>query len=604
MPADHENRPEAREYHEFSHYAQDALWEGQDPRLPCDRNHGGFSNSNTADSFIEGFAAFMATVMGEYYGNWWLEWGSDAAAPSQYASQGSLETNIQPWHRGSDIAEEIAVAGVLWDLYDGQEQLDKEAEASRALQAEDRYSALKRMNIDDDDVVRKEEFAVFSIQSRFEFLDIEGVWTLEGRELVKMVAELFTAPDENGAERLAESELDKYRDNRLLADYDWSKDGVLDSGDLADWALGKFKDESGWDSSKHLRWRDQFMEGYDHDGDGVLGEAELVRLAAGEGMRKDIISDYDDDGDEALSRSEMLDMMDMFMAAIATLPNDNSLILVQEMPDELTKADVYVRTTAGSIEDDDGVDLTLEEIWAVIRDYHTDFTSVYEDFIDLHPDKKQAIDDIFKAHGFFADVAPQNQQWDPGEEIGRAADASTEERKARRSTQLMDGHFIKVDNEVPHYRVQVTLFDEGASIIDLPSHIYEFRSSNDDGLVYIPVPPETYDAWVMVYAEDLETENPLLLTTQSFDEHFEESLEQGYFVEYEFEVEGEVPSALPSLYDEIDGSGDAQEQDGGSTTESDSGGGPNAAVIVVPIVVVVALAVVLVIARRRRTTGP
>ncbi|HHQ45352.1 MAG TPA: carboxypeptidase regulatory-like domain-containing protein [Candidatus Altiarchaeales archaeon] len=105
------NRPKNREYHEFAHHLMFSQWKGETIRIANDTNHGGYINSNTADSYTEGFAEFMAMVISDYSND------PELQPPEIYASFGSLENNLKAWGwRGN--AEELAVAGILWDFYD------------------------------------------------------------------------------------------------------------------------------------------------------------------------------------------------------------------------------------------------------------------------------------------------------------------------------------------------------------------------------------------------------------------------------------------------------------------------------------------------------
>ncbi|HOI18818.1 MAG TPA: carboxypeptidase-like regulatory domain-containing protein [Candidatus Woesearchaeota archaeon] len=109
-----ENRPKNREYHEFSHHLMYAVY-GNWPegRLKAGvKNHGGFFNSNTADSYIEGFAEFMALVISDYL---------KQPEPEIYAWVGSLEEDYKPWDAKGRY-EEIAVASLLWDMYDTENE--------------------------------------------------------------------------------------------------------------------------------------------------------------------------------------------------------------------------------------------------------------------------------------------------------------------------------------------------------------------------------------------------------------------------------------------------------------------------------------------------
>ncbi|MCM2325064.1 MAG: hypothetical protein NDI94_01255 [Candidatus Woesearchaeota archaeon] len=104
------DRPKNREYHEFMHalmYDMYNAWpEGR--ALPGTTNHDGFLNPSTADSYMEGFAEFMAMVISGENGDY---------SPNIYASFGSMENNFRPWD-GNGFDEEFAVASLLWDMYD------------------------------------------------------------------------------------------------------------------------------------------------------------------------------------------------------------------------------------------------------------------------------------------------------------------------------------------------------------------------------------------------------------------------------------------------------------------------------------------------------
>ncbi len=111
------NRPKNREYHEFAHHLMFATYGDwtKGSKVEGNANHDGFLNPNTGDSFEEGFAEFMALVMSD-------KWGDSNPADGQtksdvYASFGSLENNYHPWD-GKGYDEEFAVASLLWDMYD------------------------------------------------------------------------------------------------------------------------------------------------------------------------------------------------------------------------------------------------------------------------------------------------------------------------------------------------------------------------------------------------------------------------------------------------------------------------------------------------------
>ncbi|MCX6694846.1 MAG: carboxypeptidase-like regulatory domain-containing protein, partial [Candidatus Altiarchaeota archaeon] len=129
------DRPKNREYHEFSHhimYSEYGAWpEGKS--MPGDKNHDGFLNPSTGDSYVEGFAEFMAMTMSEYTDD-----PDVPKPPSKYAALGDYEDNYKTWgHRGRD--EETAIAGALWDLHDKE----NEAGDSVTLSLQEMWPVLK-----------------------------------------------------------------------------------------------------------------------------------------------------------------------------------------------------------------------------------------------------------------------------------------------------------------------------------------------------------------------------------------------------------------------------------------------------------------------------
>jgi hypothetical protein len=111
-------RPTELEFHEYSHHVMKSYYL-EIPRPPADvlieeTNHGGYINPSTADSFVEGFAMFMAQIIREKAGYKY------AGIDSMF---GSLELNTRAWD-GNGYSEDMAVAGIFWDLYDGIDAAD------------------------------------------------------------------------------------------------------------------------------------------------------------------------------------------------------------------------------------------------------------------------------------------------------------------------------------------------------------------------------------------------------------------------------------------------------------------------------------------------
>ncbi|MFW6220614.1 MAG: hypothetical protein ACOC3X_02970 [Nanoarchaeota archaeon] len=108
------NRPRNREYHEFGHHLMYDIYGGwvDDWSMDNTLNHGGFLNPSTADSFLEGFAEFIALAIAKFHGY---------ENPDKYAGFGSLEKNYKPWDENGNY-EEFAVASLLWDMYDSNNE--------------------------------------------------------------------------------------------------------------------------------------------------------------------------------------------------------------------------------------------------------------------------------------------------------------------------------------------------------------------------------------------------------------------------------------------------------------------------------------------------
>jgi hypothetical protein len=115
-------RPMNREWHEnFHHLMKVSLGELKLCATPgC--NHKGLDNPDTADSWTEGWAEFWPCVLADYLGQ---------SPPYLYRMSYvpiSLEHNWKVWDRqlGITSREELAVASLLWDLYDPKGPADQD----------------------------------------------------------------------------------------------------------------------------------------------------------------------------------------------------------------------------------------------------------------------------------------------------------------------------------------------------------------------------------------------------------------------------------------------------------------------------------------------
>jgi len=204
--------------------------------------------------------------------------------------------------------------------------------------------------------------------------------------------------------------------------------------------------------------------------------------------------------------------------------------------------------------DGDSVQLSLDEIWAVLKTYRADMYEVYKGFTETYPAKKAQIDQVFLSHGFFADKNEGNKQYDYNEPLWGNADrgefidlanpiqrdigesigqATNYQRPERHSEEPWPNHFIKTGTDYAFYRISFVF--TGHSYLN-----YDLYQEQRDGFIYVPVPPDNYDVQIKIegYGTDITTGNPLNFTNQEFIDNYETVLEQGYFREHDFQLTG------------------------------------------------------------------
>jgi hypothetical protein len=421
-------RPRNREYHEFSHYMMHTMyqqWPAPAPDLPVtieERNHDGYLNPSTSDSYVEGFAEYMAAVMLQIYEE---DVGTIPMTPPDtttmtaigaenymYNTQWSgMEVNAVSFG-DSGRAEEKAIAGILWDLYDDNtDYCDKTPEQMY------------------------QEYQQRLPQIQKEYEKIKESFEVDARE---------------------------YGENETYPP-------------MEIWTVDDFKNH---------KW------------------------------------------------------------------------------------------------DDDNATLGFEAVWDVIKNFHNDFTSVYNDFITQYSGQKKAIDEVFISHVFYVETDVGDGQYTPhdmyrdenhngkydigeyyvdlptndfdytaGEVVGQATNY---DRLWRQSVQEVQGYFIKVDNTVPFYLVKVSFPDQ--FYLD-----YVVRAWNKNGLISIPVPPKEYQALVTIIPEGVQSNGPLNFASEVFQKHYDTSLENGYYVQHDFQVTGPIPP-LPSMPGDISTNGDSTQK--------------------------------------------
>lgn len=529
-----DHRPEMREYHEFSHYAMDALYGGvyTDPSPPKDGvleiNHGGYINPSTRDSFHEGFAIFMSAVIAEYYANYWrLE-----SPPDQCSNHGSMETNWKPWQEEGK-AEELAIATLLWDLYDGEAENE---ETTRKIKV------LLRMILD---------FYLNKYDSNSDGkLSIEEI--REGDVKEKAGARAYRAVYEFGSYTGYLDEAGLFV-SLVFEDPDPILDGIPVQGLRANSNFTLMATQNGIDI-------DAVLAEADADGDGNVDSDELMASLRTRQLPRmqEIVRDYDGDGDGKLKESELREYL---LTIIEPMEGINEVTNVEDLVNQITG-------------DDEKVDLDFGKLWDVLKMPHWNFKSVYEALLATFPGEVSGIREIFIKHGIFADVNPGNGKYDEGEPFRDAGsgnkqydqgeyfvdlpprgitydegesvgNATNYARPWRSSTVGLPGHYIKVDNQVPFYDIEVVYRDHPLFNYAFPTRIYHYTICNDDGMVYVPVPPEDYKATITITGHDVTTGNPLIFTSEDFSEAYRDSVLQGYYVEHDFQVSGEIPPLPP-----------------------------------------------------------
>jgi hypothetical protein len=521
-------RPKDREYHEFSHYAMHAIYKDwpKAPPGPVDEvNHDGFLNPSTSDSYVEGFAIFMSLIMGEYYDSKW-DFEGTIDSTSFY---GSLEDNHKPWNiQGFD--EEKAIAGILWDLYDGEEQYKKVMEdfESRLQNMVQQLKKALLINYDwnkNERIDRPELFGLLSevitnlnLDNSFTAHNLNKDGGLDKNEFNSFMNTKWKVFDRN-FDGVVDSR-DKVKDKIPLSLYDSNKDGKID--------------KSEWDS-----YLDSMMKKHDENEDQVISYSELDELL------------QDNVKQEALEMDKNIDEFPDF----------------KDLPEIITDKELHKAAFAiqgGSPEKSERVQLSLQEIWKILRNYHPDFKSVYDAFVTEYPSIKNEIDEIFISHGFWADQNLGNNvkdegepsrgdyyidypiggfRYDEGEEVGRATNY---QRGERRSTNFLPGHYIKTDNIIESYEITLEYYDYYA-LDFIPTRVYTIQSDSIEGSIYIPIPAIDYNVSISVSPKNIDYENQLYFTNQQFHKNIQEAISQGYYLEHDFKIiEPPEPTPTPT----------------------------------------------------------
>jgi len=511
--------PKNREYHEFSHYAMHCLY-GEDFEYPepasAYTNHGGYINPTTIDSYQEAFAYFMSAVMGTHHGNYWDT--GNTASPDSLGMKGSLEDNFRAWDR-EGRAEEMAIAGVLWDLYDGgREVMSTEANVFSQF--------ISKGDLDHDSQINRTEMLLLCLDTSFQGPYMAEDGTFNSTHFAAMVADNNWTQGEI-EDRLLERVGENIAMINPLLSTVVEKDSIITAIlDLAD-----------SDSSGSLDYGELFASAPDGVDRAVFATLSMEYL--------------DGDLDGALRGNEL--------AALG----------VKVSFDEYESQHINVimsKYGVSSMPDEDDVDLEFLPLWDVLKVPHRNFKSVYDLLVSAFPAQAEGIDAIFIAHGIYSlryegdhyytpgepyydsDHDGSHDQgedfidigdtfWDEAAVIGQASnlDPLHPSRSQRSSLISFPGQTIRVNNSVSRYWMELTYIDP---YVDggFPIKYHKIQLSNINGSIYFPIPPPAYDSEVRVYPDNTTYASALFFTSAEFEESYFQSVAQGYFVEHDFQI--------------------------------------------------------------------
>lgn len=517
LSADHEWNPFVV-YHEFSHYAMNHMYGDEMFREMAlnSPNHGGFANPTTADSWMEGFAAFMPVIIANENGRWWTEHPMEKR-PAFYPMAGSLDANYKAWEKEGK-AEEFAIAALLWDIVDGDFQA-----FDSSFGAEYLYLNFFRLwDQNKDGIITYEECYIGNLADKYaKNPELDPVTWYYMIELGKDLEDYY----------------DFEPDMEIFDRYD-DGDGILTEAELNEMSdIMNGKDGYLIDS--------EWLKYYDKDGDRKISREEGKSLLKGYEIVMKI-----SDGKEVtetkdvkgwLKNQELVSYLDEHIL----LPPKDGM-----SKEEFTDWVMDKISTA----DDDRLNWDFDVLWdEVLSKKQKDFNSVLEALEAVEgPDFEDAVIEMIEPHGLYKRKAEgdkrynqgeaytdsnKNGRWDEGEDfIDYPASwdlgdddiigvPSNYQRMERTSSPMFGGHYIKADGA---YDV-VYLIKDDFKIIDVVGY-----TAKSDGMLYVPVPPDSVVAISKTnYDEegdplDEPNEPMVRLTSQAFEENYEQILEQGY----------------------------------------------------------------------------
>ena len=201
--------------------------------------------------------------------------------------------------------------------------------------------------------------------------------------------------------------------------------------------------------------------------------------------------------------------------------------------------------------DMDYISLSIGQLWAIIGsqplanmyEVHIALTAANIGQSDTNANGQPDLDDLFIAHGFFADGGdPGNRVYDAGEEVGWGG------KPGRKTTIRVPNAYLRAivtdskGNPIGSGTLAVNVvFD---SPLDIYNYSYEVELGSSDSLVYFEVAPDRYDPSVQMMVRDGSgnLSDEFVLSNSAYWEKVNGST-TGYAAEHTFVLGGEaVPS--------------------------------------------------------------
>jgi internalin A len=205
--------------------------------------------------------------------------------------------------------------------------------------------------------------------------------------------------------------------------------------------------------------------------------------------------------------------------------------------------------------DMDYISLSIGQLWAIIGsqplanmyEVHVALTAANIGQSDTNANGQPDLDDLFMAHGFFADGGdPGNRVYDAGEEVGWGG------KPDRKNTIRVPNAYLRIivadpkGNPITSGTLVVDV--EFPSPLDIYNYSYEVDLNSSDRSVYFEVAPDRYDPLMKMWVRDGEgtLSDEFTLSNSEYWEKVSESA-TGYAAEHTFVIgaEGKATGGVP-----------------------------------------------------------